>query len=1301
MADNLNLGYNGITLNKKYANIDGQWGPYESVSNALSTIRGTQKVVGKRFGVKTASGEVREYVLLKRTENGQDVWYTAPVSSLSDKDAEFEEIVEVEGSEEEVTPALLSKGYKTLIKGIPLGEQLTKENTIYEVRDNFDLGGKVGETHTVALNDTLVYNGKRYYYNSNSFTFDDYQIVKKESGVEFWNSGEDTPMSGIGSNYLPYTMAKSFRLFKSVATANTNYHTERQLTVGVNKRSTIDGIVNIGTNVYHILPINVETDNVIKLPVSNELVIIKGNPTIGYGLDNNISADGTYNKYVVQESGIIYIGHIKVSSDTWLFSFLYIVNKKDANVPIAVNSENTVTLNNATYYYSNDNISIDFQNSFDDLFIDDYGIAEECLPITANGETYIKLFVNNGFGLSNSSRTEKLTLESNAYTMNDPNDTFSFRVIQEAPSAINTNYEVWNCAVIPTGCALRFNGGKISNGIIEGNHATIIDNPTHNIFDDCEVLNFNFGFVDVRWFGAISDAVLVDSYTCNGTDNAVYFERAINACHNNPGASVKVIGKYRIASTIETQHDLNLHGEYHINRNPSTVLEYPPSNNFNSMIYVDKCTAFSLLGRGDAKHKIAFIDVSNIFFRAVPTSASSNNTTIIESLANGSPTRTGKFKDCECKGFDAAIKIQENPNFVTVEGTTYGCLVIDGCVSYGGRQFLYCDAPKINGKQHKSIDNLVIRSCNIEQMSGTAIEIWDAVSGISIIDNIIEGVPHAIYLGRCSPATISIERNYFEAITKDAVKGDYAIYVQGVNLDTRVNIFQNTIMTNGNPNYIKDVIIEGPIVIDSIDSMFTLHTKGLVQIPSSDLRQISSLSMKNMDGMIITRALFYHDLFDAYNKVDDICHLSAGITGRMRYIWNDIYGFKTTAGKNGWNGVFSITKPYNDNTTFKEGDIVYVCFYCHQSTDNFIANLYYIVPNSDPVQTIACAEQKGIYRFKGCAVICSFVLNSNAQGKDRLVLYICPSLTIDGAETIVGDGTYYVKDADDTSSSKSIMYLGIVQGLIRNPLDASIRPELMPNRFISAIGNRKGIYYSDGEFVKNIDGTLPSRVKIVSSYYDGVFSDTNTIYKIVGNINIGSATINVGKGCVFDFTGGGTITTDYVEESKAKLVLLLTRIVIPEGASIRSYIDSHIIINGSFASNQCIYDNLTFKPIWYRYNNKVQAITTRVDNNDVVVNTDSNHQYTDANGTPVGYSVQFYLTNVQCDNLIFYALVGQTYTMHFTAVNGKTLSQAPSIKINGTDADTNDYTWSIQDNVGTLTFTPSIHGYITMTLNLR
>ena len=63
---NYPFSYTGLILNGAYANLDGYWGPYEDEADAVSKIKASSRVVGKKFGVKIYDGStvvgVKEYM---------------------------------------------------------------------------------------------------------------------------------------------------------------------------------------------------------------------------------------------------------------------------------------------------------------------------------------------------------------------------------------------------------------------------------------------------------------------------------------------------------------------------------------------------------------------------------------------------------------------------------------------------------------------------------------------------------------------------------------------------------------------------------------------------------------------------------------------------------------------------------------------------------------------------------------------------------------------------------------------------------------------------------------------------------------------------------------------------------------------------------------------------------------------------------------------------------------------------------------------------------------------------------------
>lgn len=105
------------------------------------------------------------------------------------------------------------------------------------------------------------------------------------------------------------------------------------------------------------------------------------------------------------------------------------------------------------------------------------------------------------------------------YVILRKNKTFAEQVIAtNTIYEIRYNFEVGSAAItIPQGCSLRFNGGMLKNGTLNGNFTDIIASNTAHIFDGV-TLGGTFNAVEVypEWFGA---KTLVQRTTDNTTPN--------------------------------------------------------------------------------------------------------------------------------------------------------------------------------------------------------------------------------------------------------------------------------------------------------------------------------------------------------------------------------------------------------------------------------------------------------------------------------------------------------------------------------------------------------------------------------------------------------------------------------------------------------------------------------------------------------------------------------------------------------------------------------------------------------------
>lgn len=84
------------------------------------------------------------------------------VSTYATKTA-LNEVKELAGDRDATSERM---GYVILDPNKTFAEQVTKENTIYEIRDDFDLGGKVVDERTVSLDEQKTINGTSYYISS-------------------------------------------------------------------------------------------------------------------------------------------------------------------------------------------------------------------------------------------------------------------------------------------------------------------------------------------------------------------------------------------------------------------------------------------------------------------------------------------------------------------------------------------------------------------------------------------------------------------------------------------------------------------------------------------------------------------------------------------------------------------------------------------------------------------------------------------------------------------------------------------------------------------------------------------------------------------------------------------------------------------------------------------------------------------------------------------------------------------------------------------------------------------------------
>lgn len=143
-------------------------------------------------------------------------------------------------------------------------------------------------------------------------------------------------------------------------------------------------------------------------------------------------------------------------------------------------------------------------------------------------------------------------------------DYLGYKILRRSASFVdqvieeNTIYEIrydfdldGEIVTIPTGCALKFNGGSLSNGTLVGDD-TCIEADVVKIFNSNIALDGTFAIPEIypEWFGS------------NTQDESPYINLALEYCTKIYGRTVKLSGRtYNISNTINLGSACNLIGQ--------------------------------------------------------------------------------------------------------------------------------------------------------------------------------------------------------------------------------------------------------------------------------------------------------------------------------------------------------------------------------------------------------------------------------------------------------------------------------------------------------------------------------------------------------------------------------------------------------------------------------------------------------------------------------------------------------------------------------------------------------------------
>lgn len=705
------------------------------------------------------------------------------------------------------------------------------------------------------------------------------------------------------------------------------------------------------------------------------------------------------------------------------------------------------------------------------------------------------------------------------YVILRKNKTFAEQVTKE-----NTIYEIrydydlgGGEVTIPANCTLKFNGGSLSNGTLNGNNTVISDSPQYNILNNTIIKGFNLSYLDIRWFGAVSDFISTDE---PGTDNSIYIKRALEASVNCAGVPILIEGRYRIGTTIETGYDINLIGRY--NNNRTFVTDSDTYTNKVSLLYVDNCSAFKIIGRGSSTTKATNITVKNLYLRG---SGTSSNSIFIEYSATGGPARVGYIAEVEVRSFNKFLYFYDDGS--NQNGTLYGNLTIEKVVAYYNNQFIVSEA---SGNLVPTLCNLIIKDSNIEQNGERAIDL-ENLFGASIIDNcILEGQPYPIK-ATITNGSLEITNNYFEVN-----EGDYLVNIFGKSANNCFVKYEN----NYKHRNVTSPLRFSGITLTGFDSMYNNPSQLSFAdcIIACDIFQY--LTTDSFTNTLTFNEPRYCNAINL-NAIDSDENIRLLSFGNKR-IESNILG--TTVDSDRLYLVGKVT-----NLEVNEGDVLVIIFY------KTYGNLQFGVYNSSGAPI---ASNNGIV-LSGSSKMVMLKMNINASSSEVHVYMRALS-----GDPCIGNGMVYKNPNAVRLHELGIFPAGLLSNAV-SPINAKAS-DIECNYFINSGRETKGLYYSDGTDIRNSDGAPFSKEEIVPDfiqYYS--FLRANKTYKVVGDLDLNGTQVIVPEGCTVDFSRGGTISNGMFSLTNTRLL--------PQGLNLREYILEGVSITGTYKEGQIVYDS--------------------------------------------------------------------------------------------------------------------------------
>lgn len=381
------------------------------------------------------------------------------------------------------------KGYVILREGIPLSQQMTQENTTYEVRYNFDL--KRGESVTVDNFNAIEISGSNLYvYNDSVIDCSLFpqdipfnSVIKCDKDSTFLSVDNITSYTSI----ITLPSSKSYYIGKIVKVKKPSYN------------ATISGKLLFNTT----RTTNQQDIDGVSYSLTDGITVKEGDQiTLGenqYLFDGNYTLllSGSYTSYTMTSNGTIYIGIVGSGFGNEVRFSITCSRTKDFST--------SLTHINSTYEYS-DVIAVN------DLLSEVVALLPSGYSDVSNNSFVLQ--IPSGYSILNSGGTSVIS-NNNFYTVSDYNLSFALGVEKSYAPA---SYEILDNITIPSGSTLKFEGGCFKNGSIKFQDTELTGDIC---FDNCYCKGTLYkNYLYSGWFKDIDDFFT----NCRTISNVEYIE---------------------------------------------------------------------------------------------------------------------------------------------------------------------------------------------------------------------------------------------------------------------------------------------------------------------------------------------------------------------------------------------------------------------------------------------------------------------------------------------------------------------------------------------------------------------------------------------------------------------------------------------------------------------------------------------------------------------------------------------------------------------------------------------------------